>query len=138
MNNILLAAKEQEQLTNLQYFAVTFLQNHGLSLAPQKNSNSSWMRCRGSSTALAQEKGSSLGGLEKESWAQLSAPHHSAGFVATQLCSHPAHDENVPSQPKPLKIITKQSCACSQRCIWDDGLLTTRAKGQMNHITLHE
>lgn len=35
-DDILLAAKEQEQLADLQSFAVKSLQNYGLSLAPEK------------------------------------------------------------------------------------------------------
>lgn len=37
MDDILLAAKKQEQLTDLQSSAITSLQNYGLSLAPEKN-----------------------------------------------------------------------------------------------------
>lgn len=39
MDGILLAAKKQEQLTDLQPSAITSLQNYGLSLAPEKKSN---------------------------------------------------------------------------------------------------
>lgn len=37
MDDILLAAKKQEQLTDLQSSAISSLQNYGLSLAPEKN-----------------------------------------------------------------------------------------------------
>lgn len=103
-----------------------------------------WMRCRGSSTALARGAGAGERILTRRfgegelSSAKCSPP----GLREHRICGHSAAlhmmKMSVPSQPKTLKIITKQSCACSQRCIRDDGLLNTRAKGQMNHITLHE
>lgn len=82
-------------------------------------------------------------GLEARRWPELSTSTNRA--ACQKKDNHQERDSPTAplhlmkmSAPSHKKKTKQQTSPCSQQRILDDCLLNMRAKGQMNHITLHE